>query len=103
MLATARELMDAAFAGGFTDDDWAHALGGRHAWVGGASGTVVAHGSLVPRRMWVGEDQVEVGDVEAGAVRPDLARRGLGGAVMAALEQHAPAYACWPSAPPTRG
>ena len=26
-----RELLDAAFAGHFTDHDWAHALGGTHA------------------------------------------------------------------------
>ena len=43
-----RALLDAAFAGDFDDDDWAHALGGTHALVE-ADGAVVAHASVVPR------------------------------------------------------
>lgn len=90
-LGSARALMDVAFDDGFTEHDWAHALGGLHAWVE-EDGAVVAHGAVVPRRLWVGPDAWHAGYVEAVAVRPDRRRQGLGGAVMAALEQRAPAY-----------
>jgi len=43
-----RGLLDDAFAGEFSDDDWAHALGGSHVIVE-AHGAIVAHGSVVPR------------------------------------------------------
>jgi aminoglycoside 2'-N-acetyltransferase I len=83
--AELRRLIDEAFAGGFTDDDWAHALGGWHAVIR-AGGRVVAHAAVVERRIWVGARAVRAGYVEAVAVRPPLQGRGLGSAVMAALD-----------------
>ncbi|WP_220451302.1 GNAT family N-acetyltransferase [Nocardioides dongkuii] len=85
-----RAFLDDAF-GDFSDDDWRHALGGRHALVH-EDGVLVAHGSLVPRRLLAGGRSLRTGYVEAVAVRPDRRRRGHGGAVMAALEALAPAY-----------
>ena len=79
-----RALLDAAFAGDFSDDDWAHALGGTHALVE-ADGAVVAHASVVPRVLDVGTHRVRAGYVEAVAVLPTLQGTGLGTAVMRAL------------------
>ena len=92
VLASARGLMDAAFDD-FEDDDWSHALGGEHAYVV-VDGQVVAHGSLVRRHCYLGADlrPLRLGYVEAVAVHPDHQRRGLGSAVMAALEELAPAF-----------
>ena len=89
-LAAIRALMDASFRD-FGEEDWAHALGGLHVLVTDG-GPVVAHGALVMRRLLVGERSLRCGYVEAVAVRPDVRRRGHGHAVMAALEDLAPAY-----------
>ena len=79
-----RALLDAAFAGDFTDDDWAHALGGTHALIEAADG-VVAHASVVPRVLDVGMQPVRAGYVEAVAVLPARQGTGLGTAVMRAM------------------
>jgi aminoglycoside 2'-N-acetyltransferase I len=79
-----RALLDAAFAGDFTEEDWAHALGGTHAIVE-AHGAVVAHASVVPRALDVGQQRVRAGYVEAVAVLPPRQGTGLGTAVMRAL------------------
>lgn len=83
-LASARALMDAAFDGDFSDDDWAHACGGWHAFLEEGS-DVIAHASVVPRVLTVGDRAVRAGYVEAVAVMPARQRRGLGSAVMQAL------------------
>ena len=84
-LAAARHLLDDAFAGDLTDDDWEHALGGLHAllWDGAV---LVAHAALVQRRLLHGGRALRTGYVEGVAVRADARRRGHGGTVMAALE-----------------
>ncbi len=86
-LAAVRGLLEAVFADdGFADEDWDHALGGMHAivWEDGAP---VAHASVVQRRLLHGGRALRAGYVEAVAVRADRRRRGLGGAVMAAVER----------------
>lgn len=96
-LVDARALMDVAFgpSGGFTDTDWSHALGGMHALVR-VGEVLVAHGSLVQRRLLVGTGRdvrsLRCGYVEAVATHPGHRRRGHAAAVMAALEAFAPAY-----------
>ena len=90
VLAEARRLMDACFDD-FADADWSHALGGMHAVVVDA-GVLVAHGSLVQRRLLHGDRSLCCGYVEAVAVHPDHRGRGLGHTVMVALESLAPAY-----------
>jgi len=81
-LAAIRRLMDAAFDD-FSEDDWAHALGGWHAFIGSAD-DVVVHAAVVPRLIGVGGHEFAAGYVEAVAVRPDLQGTGLGSRVMAA-------------------
>jgi aminoglycoside 2'-N-acetyltransferase I len=95
-LRAARDLLVAAFAHlppdeAFGPEDWEHALGGMHALVHDDD-TLVAHGSLVMRRLLHGGRALRCGYVEAVAVAPDRRRRGLGSRVMSALEALAPAY-----------
>ncbi|WP_393060878.1 GNAT family N-acetyltransferase [Streptomyces sp. LN549] len=78
--------LDTAFEGTFSDDDWDHTLGGIHACVRDASG-LLAHGSVVQRRVVHAGRSRRVGYVEGVAVRADRRRKGLGGQVMAALEE----------------
>ncbi|MEU5985637.1 GNAT family N-acetyltransferase [Streptomyces sp. NPDC047434] len=85
-LRAVREMLDDAFDGDFSDDDWDHALGGVHAWIEDGRG-VAAHGSVVMRRIRHDGRSYRVGYVEGVAVRADRRREGLGGAVMAELER----------------
>ena len=86
VLAAARALLDAVFAGELTDDDWEHCLGGLHAlaWQGDV---LVGHAALVQRRLLHAGRTWRAGYVEGVAVRADLRRQGLGAAVMAPLER----------------
>ena len=81
MLHQARSLMDAAFEGEFSDDDWEHSLGGWHvmAWEGDR---LLAHASLVSRRLYVADVPVHAGYVEALGTAPTSQGRGLGTSVM---------------------
>ena len=87
-----RELLDSAFAtdpdGAFTDEDWAHALGGWHALLL-MHARPVAHASVVARTLTLpGRGRLPTGYVEAVATAPELQGRGLGSAVMAAVAGH---------------
>ncbi len=84
ILAAIRALLDAAFAGAFSDDDWAHALGGTHAIVE-TDGQIVAHAAVVPRILDAGGTSLQAGYVEAVAVLPARQRTGLGTTAMRAL------------------
>jgi aminoglycoside 2'-N-acetyltransferase I len=81
-----RSLLDEAFDGGFSDDDWRHALGGWHA-VAGAQGSVVGHGAVIERRILVGPRTFRAGYVEAVAVKPACRRAGLGSAITRRLTE----------------
>ncbi|MGI5480465.1 GNAT family N-acetyltransferase [Streptomyces lavendofoliae] len=81
-----RAMLDAGFDGDFGDEDWDHGLGGVHAYVRDEHG-VAAHGSVVMRRVAHAGRSYRIGYVEAVAVRADRRRQGLGGRVMAALEE----------------
>ncbi|MFI9625669.1 GNAT family N-acetyltransferase [Streptomyces sp. NPDC052042] len=81
-----RAFLYAAFEGEYSDEDWDHGLGGIHAYVRDGSG-ILAHGSVVQRRVVLAGRSYRIGYVEAVAVRADRRREGLGGRVMAALEQ----------------
>ncbi|PBC61065.1 aminoglycoside 2'-N-acetyltransferase [Streptomyces sp. Tue6028] len=85
-LRAVRELLDAAFDGGFDDHDWDHGLGGLHVLVHDARG-LAAHGSVVQRRVLHRGRSLRTGYVEAVGVRADVRRTGLGGRVMAELER----------------
>ncbi len=82
-----RALMDEAFRDehepdeAFTDDDWQHALGGTHV-VLDAGGEILAHASVVERRLQVGERSLRTGYVEAVATSPARQGEGFGTLVM---------------------
>jgi aminoglycoside 2'-N-acetyltransferase I len=82
-----RGLMDAAFGDRFSDEDWSHALGGRHFFIRAPSGTIVAHASVVGRRLVASGYQLSTGYVEAVATHPELQRRGLATAIMRAVAE----------------
>jgi aminoglycoside 2'-N-acetyltransferase I len=85
-LEAARGLLELAFAGDFSDDDWEHSLGGMHAlvWV---EGELVGHGSVIQRRLLHRGRALRTGYVEGVGVHPDQQRRGHATAMMEALEQ----------------
>ena len=76
-----RPLLDSAFDGAFTDDDWHHALGGVHVWVTGSRG-LISHGSLVDRTLVCSGETLRVGYVEAVATEESYRREGHGARVM---------------------
>lgn len=76
-----RTLLETAFEGDFTDEDWDHALGGVHVWVSGARG-LISHGSLVERTLVCSGQTMRVGYVEAVATVAARRREGHGAAVM---------------------
>jgi aminoglycoside 2'-N-acetyltransferase I len=76
-----RALLDRAFEGDFTDQDWDHALGGVHVWLIGAGG-LISHGSLVERTVVCSGQTLHVGFVEAVATAPAHRRKGHGASVM---------------------
>jgi len=83
-LTQLRMLLHLAFEGEFSNEDWDHTLGGRH-FLGLQDGAIVAHASVVPRRLHLGERPVNAGYVEGVAVAGDQRRRGFGQSVMEAL------------------
>jgi aminoglycoside 2'-N-acetyltransferase I len=93
-LTAARKLLDEAFDGDFSDEDWEHGLGGVHAFVWDGD-ELIGHGAVVQRRLLHARRVAGVphttralraGYVEGVAVRADRRREGVGGVVMAALE-----------------
>jgi aminoglycoside 2'-N-acetyltransferase I len=83
--AEIRALLDDAFDGDFSDDDWEHTLGGVHVLLCEA-GALIGHASVVQRRLVTGGLALRTGYVEGVAVRGDRRGRGLGGAVMSVAE-----------------
>ncbi len=90
-LSEIRALCDLAFDD-YDDTTWQQALGGMHALVRDDAGTLVAHGSLVLRRMRVGDRWLRCGWVESVVVHPEHRKQGHGHAAMASLEALAPGY-----------
>lgn len=84
-LAAARALLDGAFDGACTDDDWEHALGGLHVLVH-EGGELVGHAAVVQRRLLHGGRALRAGYVEGVGVHAAHRRRGHGGAMLLALE-----------------
>ena len=85
--ADIRALMDEAFRDdddpdeAFTDDDWQHALGGTHV-VLDVGGEILAHASVVERRLRIGDLVLRTGYVEAVATSPGRHGEGFGTLVM---------------------
>jgi aminoglycoside 2'-N-acetyltransferase I len=81
LLAAIRRMLDAAFEGDFSDDDWDHALGGVHA-AALEGDAVLAHASVVSRVLEVADQPLRAGYVEAVATDAAHRHRRLGTAVM---------------------
>jgi len=79
--------MDAAFDDDFSDDDMDHGLGGTH-WLIEDDGRVVAHASVVERRIELDGRPMRTGYVEAVAVEPARQATGLGTLVMRRATDH---------------
>lgn len=79
-LEALRGLLDAAFDGSFSDDDWDHTMGGFHVLV--VDGGIVAHASVVERTLVAGDRSLHTGYVEGVATAEPHRHRGLGSVVM---------------------
>ncbi len=85
-----RALLWAAFPkgeDGFSEDDWQHAMGGRHFMVD-SDGAIVSHASVVEREIHIGGVRLRTGYVEAVGTLPERARQGFGSAVVGAATDH---------------
>ncbi|MEA2549138.1 MAG: aminoglycoside 2-N-acetyltransferase [Chloroflexota bacterium] len=71
----------------FTDDDWAHTVGGSH-FVLDIEGEIVAHAAVVEREIRVDGRALRTGYVEAVTTAPDRQGSGLGTIVMTAVGEH---------------
>jgi aminoglycoside 2'-N-acetyltransferase I len=80
------EMVTAAFAGDFTDDDWEHTLGGMHALIW-QHGAIIAHAAVVQRRLLYRGSALRCGYVEGVAVREDCRGQGLVHALQDGVEQ----------------
>ena len=81
-----RALLDAAFEGHFDQHDWSHSLGGHHVAVRDGD-RLVAHASVVPRTLYVGERALRTGYLEAVATAPERQHQGLGTRAMTAAAE----------------
>jgi aminoglycoside 2'-N-acetyltransferase I len=80
-LRAVRRLLDEAFGGRFTQDDWHHTLGGLHV-LALEEGELVAHAAVVDRTLRAAGRPLRTGYVEGVATRPDRRRQGLARLVM---------------------
>lgn len=84
-LRQVRALLVDAFDGDFGPADWDHTVGGLHVLVR-AGDRLIAHGSVVQRRLLHGGRALRTGYVEGVAVAADRRGRGHGAAVLGRLE-----------------
>ena len=73
-----------AFGADYAEEDWQNALGGWHVVVV-EHDRVVAHASVVPRTIEVGDRAFRTGYVESVATAPDRERLGLGSRAMTVI------------------
>lgn len=86
VLAQIRDLLDQAFAGDFSDDDWEHTVGGCHVIVT-ESDAALAHAAVVARTIEVDGHPFRAGYVEGVATLPGRHGEGLGSLVMSRAMQ----------------
>jgi aminoglycoside 2'-N-acetyltransferase I len=85
-LADIRRLMDVAFDGGFTDDDWEHTLGGWHV-VMVEDDVVISHAAVVTRVLVAGTQPLRTGYVEGVATAKSKMGQGFGSHAMAIVTE----------------
>ena len=76
-----RALLDLAYEGDFSFEDWEHTFGGKY-FIGYLGDAIISHGSVVPRNMFIDGEAMTVGYVEAIAVLPSHWRQGFGTQLM---------------------
>lgn len=81
LLAEIRRLLDDAFDGDFSDEDWDHTVSGRHVVVEDG-GVVLAHAAVVPRVLEVVDRPFRTGYVEGVATASARHNAGLGSLAM---------------------
>lgn len=81
LLAEIRRLLDGAFGGDFSEEDWDHTIGGWHVVVADGA-TIVAHAAVVARNVEVGGRSFHTGYVEGVATAPGREGEGLGSLAM---------------------
>ncbi len=81
-----RDLLDLAYEGDFSSEDWEHTFGGQY-FIGFLENTIIAHGAVVPRPMTIDGAISTVGYVEAIAVLPSQWRHGFGTQLMKEVTQ----------------
>ncbi|MBA2529910.1 MAG: GNAT family N-acetyltransferase [Euzebyales bacterium] len=81
LLKQIRRILDDAFAGEFSDDDWEHTLGGLHVVVM-ESDTPLAHAAVVARTLEVDGRPLRTGYVEGVATVANRHGEGLGSLAM---------------------
>jgi aminoglycoside 2'-N-acetyltransferase I len=81
-----RAMLDGAFEGDFTDEDWGHAIGGVHIWLKGSQG-LISHASLVERTLSSSGDTMRVGYVEAVATVAVQRHKGYAATVMTHIDE----------------
>jgi aminoglycoside 2'-N-acetyltransferase I len=86
VVASAQALLNDAFDGDWSDDDWEHCVGGMHALLWDQD-ELVAHGSVVQRRLLHGGRALRAGYIEGVGVRADKRGQGHGATIMNSLER----------------
>lgn len=81
-----RALLDLAFEGDFSYEDWEHTFGGQY-FLGYIDDTIIAHGSVVPRNMFIDGQALTVGYIEAIGVLPTHWHQGFGTELMIQITQ----------------
>ncbi|MDQ5875171.1 MAG: GNAT family N-acetyltransferase [Actinomycetota bacterium] len=79
-----RELLDEAFEGGFTDDDWDHTVGGLHV-LAVEDGGIISHAAVVERLLMAADRPLRTGYVEGVATALEHRGRGHASTVMRAI------------------
>ncbi|HEX5016055.1 MAG TPA: GNAT family N-acetyltransferase [Actinomycetes bacterium] len=79
-----RALLFDSFPDDFTEDDWTHGIGGTHI-VAFEGQDAVGHASVISRRIYVADAAIDGAYVEAVAVDPVHRGRGVGRALVAAV------------------
>jgi aminoglycoside 2'-N-acetyltransferase I len=87
LLTEIRHMLDEAFGGEFSDDDWGHALGGWHVAILDGD-RPISHAAVVPRVLEVDGRPFRTGYVEGVATTPGREREGLASLAMSELDAH---------------
>ena len=85
LLKQIRRLLEEAFEGDFSNEDWQHSLGGWHVVVDDNDGVLLSHAAVVPRVLEVAGCPFRAGYVEGVATVRSRQREGIGSLAMAGI------------------